>query len=260
MVLKMEQREKNRIRLNRFLAMCGVGSRRKCDEIIASGQVKLNGEVVTRMGVRIDPERDVVEYQGERLSLQKNFLYILLNKPLKTVTTLKDEKHRKTVVDVVNIPERIFPVGRLDYNTTGALLLTNDGELAYFLAHPKFEVSKIYRVLLNKRIRPIDLHYFRLGIELDGRKTAPCRAEELRIIDNCSYLEVELHEGRNRQIRRMFDVLGYQVKELHRIEFAGLRVSDLKEGEWRLLNEEEVARLKRMVEERKHEVLGEEQH
>ncbi len=260
MVKKMEQKEKNRIRLNRFLAMCGVGSRRRCDEIIASGQVKVNGEVVTRMGVRIDPDQDVVEYQGERLTLQQNFIYILLNKPLRTVTTLKDEKHRKTVIDVVNIPERVFPVGRLDFNTTGALLLTNDGELAYFLAHPRFEVPKIYRVLLNKRIRPIDLHHFRTGVVLDGRKTAPCRVEELRIIDNCSYLEVELHEGRNRQIRRMFDVLGYQVKELHRIEFAGLRVSDLKEGEWRLLTEQEVGRLKKLIEERKDEVLSEEEH
>ncbi|GAB4379158.1 MAG: pseudouridine synthase [Calditrichia bacterium] len=237
------------IRLNRYLAKCGLGSRRKCDELIASGKIKVNGKVVQEMGVKIDPSKDRVEYEGQVLFPDERMIYILLNKPRHTVTTVKDEKHRKTVLDVVGIEERIFPVGRLDFDTTGALLLTNDGDMAYFLTHPRFEVSKVYRVLLDKRIRAIDLYHFQRGIELDGTKTAPCRAEELRILDNRSYLEVELHEGKNRQIRRMFEALGYQVTELHRIEFAGLKLEGLKEGQWRLLTYSEIKRLKKMVEE-----------
>ncbi|MEJ2635514.1 MAG: pseudouridine synthase [Calditrichia bacterium] len=248
--------KEQKIRLNRFLAMSGLGSRRKCDDLIVQGVIRVNGEVITKLGTQIDPRKDVVEYSGTRVRPDEKLIYILLNKPLRTVTTASDEKRRKTVLDIVKIEQRIFPVGRLDYNTTGALLLTNDGDLAYFLSHPRFEVSKVYRVLLDKRIRPIDLHHFRNGIELDDRKTAPCRAEEVRIIDNRSYLEIELHEGRNRQIRRMFEALDYRVDELQRAEFAGLRINDLKEGEWRLLTPREIQSLKKMVQERRHEVVG----
>lgn len=242
--MKKSERE---IRLNRFLAQCGVGSRRKCDEYIAEGRVKVNGQVVDQMGVKIDPENDRVEFDGEVIQPSRKKVYILLNKPLKTVTTAKDEARRKTVLDLIQLDERVFPVGRLDYDTTGALLLTNDGDMAYYLAHPRYEISKIYWVLLDKRMRPIDLHHFRQGIELDGKKTAPCKAEEFRIIDNCSYLEVELHEGRNRQIRRMVEALGYKVRELHRVEFAGLRVDGLRPGQWRLLTPPEVKRLRSIV-------------
>lgn len=246
--------EKTQIRLNRYLSMCGLGSRRKCDELIAGGAVRVNDKVVTEMGSRVDPDHDKVEYLDQIVKPVKSHIYLLLNKPLRTVTTVSDEKRRKTVIDLINLEVRIFPVGRLDYNTTGALLLTNDGKLSYYLAHPRFEVNKIYRVLLDKRIRPIDLHHFRNGIELDNWLTAPCKAEELRIIDNRSYLEVELHEGRNRQIRRMFEKLGYLVKELHRIEFAGLRVEDLKLGEWRELSSREIYELKNLVKIHRHDI------
>jgi 23S rRNA pseudouridine2605 synthase len=239
---------KNQIRLNRYLAMCGLGSRRKCDELIAGGAVRVNGKVVTEMGTRINPETDRVEYFNQEVNPEERFIYILLNKPLRTVTTASDEKKRKTVLDLIEIKERLFPVGRLDFNTTGALLITNDGKLAYYLAHPRFEVTKIYRVLLDKRIRPIDLHHFQRGLDLEGRMTAPCRVEELRILDNRSYLEVELHEGRNRQIRKMFELLGYQVTDLHRLEFAGLRVEDMHQGDWRPLTPGEVSKLRRLVE------------
>jgi 23S rRNA pseudouridine2605 synthase len=236
-----------KIRLNRYLALCGLGSRRKCDELIASGAIKVNGNVVVEMGVRIDPQQDSIEYYGQLLQPQEQHLYILMNKPLRVVTTVSDEKRRKTVLDLIEITDRIFPVGRLDYNTTGALLLTTDGKLSYILAHPRFEVTKIYRVLLDKRIRPIDLHHFRKGLMLEGKQTAPCKAEEIRIIDNASLMEVELHEGRNRQIRKMFDILGYQVKKLHRIEFAGLRVDNLKTGEWRQLTQQEIDQLRQFA-------------
>ncbi len=238
---------RDKIRLNRFLAMSGIGSRRKCDDLIAGGAVRVNGKVVTEMGVQVDPSTDVIEFDGQRIESAEKPVYILLNKPRRIVTTASDEKKRRTVLNIVDLRQRVFPVGRLDYNTTGALLLTNDGDLSYFLSHPRYEITKIYHVLLDRRIRPIDLHHFQRGIELDGHKTAACRAEEIRIIDNSSFMEVELHEGRNRQIRRMFEVLGYLVKELHRYEFAGLRVNDLREGEWRRLTPAEVNNLKRLV-------------
>lgn len=245
------------IRLNHFLAKCGVGSRRKCDEFIAAGKVMVNGETITRMGVQINPEMDVVVFEGRAVRIENQLIYILLNKPLRTVTTTSDEKRRKTVLDVVNIRERIYPVGRLDFNTTGALLLTNDGDMAFYLAHPRFEVSKIYRVLLDKRMRPIDLHHFGKGLDLGNFVTAPCRIEEVRVIDNRSYLEVEIHEGKNRQLRRMFDSLNYQVSELERIEFAGLRLQSLKPGEWRFLTPKELQKLRTMVESGKHKIPGE---
>lgn len=248
--------EKKKIRLNRFLALCGLGSRRKCDELIASGVVRVNGEIVSEMGARIDPENDVVEFQNDKVQPDQEHLYILLNKPLRTVTTVSNEKKRKTVLDLINIDRRIFPVGRLDFNTTGVLLLTTDGKLAYQLSHPKFQVGKKYRVLLNKRIRPVDLYHFRNGLLLDEKKTAPCKAEEIRIIDNASYMEVELHEGRNRQIRRMFDTLGYHVSKLHRIEFAGLRTDNLKPGEWRILSQSEIRNLKKLLKELKQKSAG----
>ncbi len=248
--------EKKKIRLNRFLALCGLGSRRKCDELIASGVVRVNGEIVSEMGASIDPENDVVEFQNDKVQPDQEHLYILLNKPLHTVTTVSNEKKRKTVLDLINIDRRIFPVGRLDFNTTGVLLLTTDGKLTYQLSHPKFQVGKKYRVLLNKRIRPVDLYHFRNGLLLNEKKTAPCKAEEIRIIDNASYMEVELHEGRNRQIRRMFDALGYHVSKLHRIEFAGLRTDNLKPGEWRILSQSEIRNLKKLLKELKQKSAG----
>lgn len=245
------------VRLNRFLAMAGIGSRRRCDQYISEGLVSVNGEVVDQLGVRIDPEKDVVKFDGEIIEHQNDQIYILLHKPARTVTTAKDDRKRKTVLDLIATPQRLFPVGRLDFNTTGALLITNDGDLAYHLIHPKFEVTKIYRVLLDSVIKPIDLHHFQNGLMLDDKKTAPCKATELRRMGNCSYMEVELHEGRNRQIRRMFEQLGYKVEELHRINFAGLLVSDLKPGEWRELTKEEVHRLRKTVAEYKRQLMEE---
>ena len=243
------------IRLNRFLAMAGIGSRRSCDTFILEGRVTVNEEPVERLGMRVDPENDVVLFDGKPVSPPQDLLYVLLNKPLRTVTTAKDDRKRRTVIELIGAPQRLFPVGRLDYNTTGALLITNDGELAYYLIHPRFEVKKTYRVMLNKIIRPIDLHHFQNGIVLDGTKTSPCKARELRRAGNRSFLEVELHEGRNRQIRRMFEVLGYNVEQLHRTSFAGLQVQELNPGEWRELTASEVEYLKDMVEKQKSEVL-----
>jgi 23S rRNA pseudouridine2605 synthase len=254
-IQKMTQMD-NKIRLNHYLARCGLGSRRKCDELISSGAVSVNGKIITQMGVRVEPNVDVITHDNKIMHLQDKLIYVLLNKPLRTITTAKDERHRKTVLDVVKIVDRIYPVGRLDYNTTGALLLTNDGDLAYFLAHPRFGISKVYRVLLDKRIRQIDLHNFRKGLNIGDFTTSPCRIEELRVLDNRSYLEVEIHEGKNRQLRRMFDSLNYNITELQRIEFAGLRIQNLKPGEWRFLTRQEIFRLKEIIKISRHKILG----
>jgi len=235
------------IRLNKYLASAGIASRRKCDDLIMAGKVRVNGEIITQLGVRIDETRDLVEFEDRPIKPTEQRVYILLNKPVEVVTTVADEHNRPTVIELVNYNTRIFPVGRLDYRSTGALLLTNDGELSNLLIHPRYKVKKVYNVLLDKRIRPIDLYHFEHGIMLDGKMTMPCKAREIRIVDNCSFLEIEMREGRNRQIRRMMRDLGYEVEELDRISFANLSITGLQRGQWRLLTEEELKHLKAEV-------------
>ncbi|MHB2148780.1 pseudouridine synthase [Calditrichota bacterium LG25] len=235
------------MRLNKFLAHAGIASRRKCDDFIKAGFVKVNGKVVDRVGVVIDEKKDTVTFKGKIVKPRKRFVYIVLNKPKGVVTTASDQFKRKTVLDLIAVPERIYPIGRLDYNTTGVLLLTDDGDLSHRLLHPNYKVVKVYRVLLNRVIRPIDLHRLQNGIELDGKKTQPCKISELRIVDNGSLLEVELTEGRNRQVRRMFETLDYKVRELERISFGGITARGLAPGEWRYLTKKEVSLLKERV-------------
>ena len=232
------------MRLNKYMAQSGVAARRKCDELIAAGKVKVNGETVTQLGTMVDENRDDVQFDGKKLSLYPEFTYIVLNKPLETITSAEDQHRRQTVVELVESDKRIFPVGRLDYNTTGVILLTDDGDLTNQLLHPKFKKPKKYHVLLDKKIKPVDLHQLRNGIELDGKKTLPCKIKEIRIIDNCSLLEVELKEGRKRQIRLMFGALNYTVEELDRIEFAGITYKGLKQGQWRYLTNDEIDSLR----------------
>jgi pseudouridine synthase len=232
------------MRLNKFLASAGVGSRRKCDDYIVEGKISINGEVVRTLGIKIDELLDTITFDGKKVTLEQQILYLILNKPKGIITSAKDEYDRNTVFDLIPLSERVFPVGRLDQDTTGLILLTNDGELANKLMHPKFKIPKTYHVLLNKIIHPKDKYHFERGLLLDEKKTAPCILSEIRIIDNCSFLEVILREGRKRQIRRMFEELGYQVVELDRIGFGSLTLTGLKRGEWRYLNEEEIKRLK----------------
>jgi len=235
------------MRLNKFLAHAGIASRRKCDDLIMAGLVKVNGKTIRQYGVVIDEDKDEVLFKGKRVKLQKEFTYVLLNKPKGVVSTASDEHRRNTVIELISIPERIYSIGRLDYNTTGVLLLTNDGELTNRLLHPNYKVKKIYHVLLDRVVRPIDLHQLKRGIELDGIKTQPCQIREIRIVDNCSFLEIILREGRNRQIRRMFEQLNYKVEELERISFAGITASGLQPGEWRYLKEDELTHIKNEV-------------
>jgi 23S rRNA pseudouridine2605 synthase len=234
------------IRLNKFLATAGIASRRKCDDIILAGRVKVNGKIITQLGTRIDDSTDTVICDDKEIRLKSEFIYIILNKPKGVITTAEDQFQRRTVLDLLPIDTRLFPVGRLDADSTGLLLLTNDGNLSNSLVHPRFKVKKVYHVLLNKRIKPLALYKIEHGIMLEDKMTQPCNAKEIRVVDNCSLLEIIISEGRNRQIRKMLAILGYDVEELDRISFGPLTLSGLRRGEWRFLNASEITRVKKI--------------
>jgi pseudouridine synthase len=235
------------MRLNRYLAMAGVASRRKCDDLILAKRIKVNGHTVDQLGLKIDEHSDAILFDDKPVQLPEKLKYILLNKPAGYVTTVSDEHNRHTVIDLVPVKERVFPVGRLDYETTGLLLLTNDGDLANQLIHPRYKIEKTYHVLLDRYVKPVAIYHLRQGIVLDGRKTAPCSIEQIRTVDNCSLLEVKLYEGRYRQIRRMFEHFDYNVEELDRIAFGPLTLSGLKRGEWRYLRGAELVSLRNQI-------------
>jgi len=231
------------IRLNKFLANAGVCSRREADEFIQAGVVTVNGEVVTELGTKV-LRTDVVKFHDDPVTLEKK-VYVLLNKPKDYVTTSDDPQQRKTVMDLVKnaCPERIYPVGRLDRNTTGVLLLTNDGDLASKLTHPKFLKKKIYHVYLDKNCTAHDLQQIAEGIQLDD---GDIKADDIQYADATDKKQVgiEIHSGRNRIVRRIFESLGYKVLKLDRVQFAGLTKKNLRRGDWRYLTEEEVDRLR----------------
>jgi len=233
------------MRLNRFLAQCGLGSRRKCESLIQAGRVAIDGIVVKSLSTIVDNSNNIVTVDGQRVSPPDIFIYILMNKPEGYVTTASDELGRKTVMDLIPKSIRVFSVGRLDKNSSGALLLTNDGQLAYRLIHPKFNVDKIYRVTLNQAIRDIHIRKLQSGVVLEDGITSPCRIKVIR--NDRTQIEITLHEGRKRQIRRMLKSLGYEVERLIRIQFASLNLAGLKPGEWRYLTEKEVSELKAVV-------------
>lgn len=233
------------VRLNKYLADCGVASRRKCDQIIFDGQVAVNGTTERRMGVKIDERADEIKLNDQLLQPTRHEEYILLNKPKGFVTTVSDEKSRKTVLDLVQSKGRIFPVGRLDINTAGLLLLTNDGELTYKLTHPKFKIDKIYEVRVDSDLKWSDKKALEAGIELEEGVTSECAIEMSRT-GNKKILKMTLHQGWKRQVRRMFEALGYEVLGLKRIGFASLNLDGLKMGGWRRLTKKEVEQLKRL--------------
>ena len=232
-----------RIRLNRYIANAGVCSRREADELIAAGAVSVNGKVITEMGYRLQ-DGDKVSYGGETLKREK-LVYVLLNKPKDFITTLDDPTQRKTVFDLVKkaCKERIYPVGRLDRNTTGLLLLTNDGELTKKLTHPKHGVRKVYHVTLDKPVAKADLEKLAgEGLDLTDGHVIPDVVSYVG--DNKKEVGIEIHSGRNRIVRRMFEHLGYDVVKLDRVVFAGLTKKDLPRGDYRMLTEKEVSFLK----------------
>jgi 23S rRNA pseudouridine2605 synthase len=235
------------IRLNKYLASAGIAARRKCDDLILAKRVKVNDILITELGTKIDPDIDRVKLDEKPVHANRKFVYILLNKPKGYVTTAHDQFQRKTVMDLISIKERVWPVGRLDYDTAGLLLITNDGKLSNFLIHPKYKVVKKYHAVLNKLIKPVDLYHFEHGIVFEGKKTLPCKATEIRRMGNRSLVEVSITEGRNRQIRFMFESMGYRVEELNRISFGPLILVDLPCGEWRYLKKKEIDLLKGLM-------------
>jgi 23S rRNA pseudouridine2605 synthase len=238
--------ENSKIRLNRFISNSGVCSRRDADEHIRNGLITVNGKTVTDFGTTVSYDDDV-RYRNKRLSAEKK-VYILMNKPKDYVTTVEDPHADKTVLDLLgdNFPERVYPVGRLDKATTGVLLLTNDGELTGKLTHPKYNRRKIYHVFLDRPVTKNDLFRFTEGIELDGEKIV---ADAVSYADpeDKTQIGIELHSGQNRVIRRMFETLGYKVKKLDRVYFAGLTKKNVARGKWRFLTEKEIIMLKRGI-------------
>ena len=231
------------IRLNKFIANSGICSRREADGYIAAGLVTVNGYIVTEMGVKVKPDDDI-RFNGERLKGEKK-VYVLLNKPKDFVTTLSDPHAEKNVMQLISrslCPERIFPVGRLDKSTTGVLLLTNDGELAERLTHPSYQKRKVYQVTLDKNVKSEDMDKLVDGIDLDD---GPAYADEVAYNgDERNIIGIEIHSGKNRIVRRMFEALGYRVRKLDRVYFAGLTKKNLRRGQWRFLSDEEVNMLK----------------
>ena len=232
------------VRLNKFIANSGICSRREADTYIATGLVSVNGVRVTELGTKIDPAKDDVRFDGERLKGEKK-VYVLMNKPKDFVTTLADPHAERTVMDLISksrCPERIYPVGRLDKATTGVLLLTNDGDLAEKLTHPSHGVRKIYQATLDKNLKKEDFDKILDGIELED---GPIAADALSYVEGeKNEIGLEIHSGRNRIVRRIFEHLGYKVKKLDRVYFAGLTKKNLRRGAWRFLDDKEVGLLK----------------
>lgn len=233
------------MRLQKYMALCGVASRRKSEEMILQGRVKVNEEVIDKLGVSIEPERDIVKVDNKPIKIEKRKIYIILNKPVGYVTTVKDEHSRRKVLDLVQeINERIYPVGRLDYDSSGLLIMTNDGDLAYKLTHPSSNINKKYIAKIKGTPSRDELDRFRKGIEIDGYVTAKARIDIIQRYVDCTIVQIEIHEGKNRQIRKMCEKINHPVIDLMRVEVGNIKIGKLKPGEWRHLSKYEVEYLK----------------
>ena len=230
------------IRLQKFLANSGVASRRKCEELILDGKVSVNGQIVKELGTKVNPAVDKVEYCGNPVFISNKFVYILLNKPIGYVTTAKDQFDRDSVLDLVKVKERVVPVGMLDMYTSGALILTNDGDFVYKVTHPKHEITKTYTATVRGIIENDAVEKLRNGVEIEDYKTRPAKVKILKTDEekNISRLEITIHEGKNRQVRKMCEAVGSKVVALHRSKIGDIGVKDLKLGTWRYLKDFEV--------------------
>ncbi len=239
-------------RLQKVLAQAGVASRRTSEEWIRKGWVEVNGKVVTQLGTKVNPHTDKIRVRGKWIQTEpKKKIYIMMNKPRGVITSTRDPQGRKVVTDLLPpLSERVYPVGRLDYDTEGLLLLTNDGQLAHRLMHPGFEVEKVYLAWVQGRPEESALQRLRDGIELEDGPTSPARVRLVRVKEQgkvTSLCRIHLHEGRNRQVRRMFDAIGHPVLSLKRIQQGPIHLGDLKPGQYRFLSNREVERLKKML-------------
>lgn len=232
------------MRLNKYIASSGLCSRRKADELIASGKVELNGAVVNEMGVQVGPEDQVV-VNGSIIEAEEKKVYVAVNKPLGYITSMDDDRSRATVAELVeDIPERLFPVGRLDYNTTGLLIMTNDGQLTYTLTHPKHEVWKTYIATVAGVISDTRIAKLRKGVDIGGFVTSPAKVKVIKQMPRHAVVEISIHEGKNRQVRKMFAAVGNKVQKLERTSIGDIKLGRLMSGHYRKLTKQEIDYLK----------------
>lgn len=233
------------VRLQKFLAEAGVASRRKAEELILQGKISVNDKVVTELGTKINPSEDKVTYNEQIVEKQDEKVYILLNKPIGYVTTVKDQFNRDSVLDLVKTNKRLVPVGRLDMYTSGALILTNDGDFVYKVTHPKHEIEKTYTVTITGIVTIEEVEKLRNGIKIEDYITKPAKVKILKTDEekNQSRLEITIHEGKNRQVRKMCEAINHKVLALHRSKIAGIGVKDIEIGKWRYLNKKEVEKV-----------------
>ena len=236
------------IRINKYIAQSGLCSRRKAEELIRDGLVEINGNKVVELATMVDEKKDAVTVDGQKITLAEEKVYYMLNKPKGVVTSLSDDRDRRSVADLLgDMDRRVFPVGRLDYDSEGLLLLTNDGDMTYKLTHPKFEIPKTYIVKVEGEIKESELAVLRAGVVIDGERYGKCKAKLVKFENGMSKIEMTIYEGKNREIRKMFDAIGKSVQFLKRTNFAGLRLGGLKRGEMRPLKDYEVDYLKRLT-------------
>lgn len=237
--------EDNKIRLQKYLANSGIASRRKCEELILEGKISVNGNIVNELGIKVSPTVDKITYCGKLVKNTEKLVYILLNKPIGYVTTASDQFNRDTVLDLVKVKERIVPVGRLDMYTSGALILTNDGDFVYKVTHPKHEITKTYTVTIKGIISNQEVDNLRNGVKIDDYLTRPAKVKILKtdVEKDISRLEITIHEGKNRQVRKMCEAVGSKVIALHRSKIGDIGVKDLKLGEFRYLTNKEVKQI-----------------
>ena len=236
------------IRLQKYIADCGVTSRRKAEELIKQGKIQVNGKIVTELGTKVNPQKDIVTYNNKQIKNEQEYVYILLNKPIGYVTTVKDQFERQSVLDLVKVKERIVPVGRLDMYTSGALILSNDGIFVYQVTHPKHEIDKTYTVTIKGIVKNEEVEKLRKGVKIEDKEsytTKPAKVKILKIDEDKKHsrLEITIHEGKNRQVRKMCEAIGHKVLALHRSKIAGIDVKDLSLGKWRYLTKNEVEKI-----------------
>ena len=232
-------------RLQKYLAECGIASRRKCEEYILQGKVQVNGKTITELGVKVNPEKDKITFEGKNVKQEERKVYILLNKPIGYVTTSDEQFGRDKVLDLVKVRERVVPVGRLDMYTSGALILTNDGDFVYKVTHPKHEITKTYTVTVKGIIKNEEVEQLRKGVKIDDYTTRQAKVKILKTDEEkyISRLEITIHEGKNRQVRRMCESVGRRVIALHRSKIGNIGVKDIELGKWRYLKDFEVKTL-----------------
>lgn len=234
-----------RIRLQKFLAVCGVASRRTAEKYIEDGRVAVNGKIITELGVKISP-KDKVEFDGKQVTFDESKIYIAINKPKGVLSTVSDDRGRKTIVDLVknDFPERIYPVGRLDYDTEGLIFMTNDGDFTYAVTHPKHNINKTYEAVIHGKLKDDEIIKLCRGVDIGGFTTSPATIDVVDEEQSKSVVHITIHEGKNRQVRKMFEAVGHNITKLKRISVGGVKLGNLKSGKWRELTEKEIKMLK----------------